>query len=135
MPAIRSLKLHKPFQFHVPYDVQNEIFACDLTAALPCLVQLSVCIAASREGVALANAFVNFRGLQELDISLLGPASAPPVLKLLTSSSLVLLRLQAHPDVQVSLELQRDNLECELCGVTTVRMPRPFRGLSKMHVG
>lgn len=135
MPAIRSLKAHKPFQIVASHDEQVEARHSRVTAVLPCLVQfgVSVAAAATSDGDTLANICLNLKGLNELDLCLLEPGSGPIVLKLLASSSLALLRLEVHPDVQVSLELQKKNVKCELSGVTTVLMPRPFRGLSKMR--
>lgn len=134
MPAVRSLKAHKPFQIVGPYDEQLQALEVEVAIALPCLVQLTVSIPASSGGVALANTFINLKGLKELDMCLVGPPTRPIVLKLMRSSSLALLRLEADDDVQPSLEIRKRSLEYELYGVTTVLMPRPFRGLSKLHV-
>ena len=136
LPALRSLKTHAPFEvFTDPNDdVYDEIYSDDMHAALPCLVQLSVCVLADDDGRELASHFINLKGLKELELCLSGSLSRVILLKVLPSSSLSVLRLVGPPkNPEVSLEIYKKHLDYECFRVTNVFV-KPSRYLSKLQI-
>lgn len=138
LPALRRLAACAPFEIFTDpnEDVYDEIYSDDIHAALPCLVQLSVCVLADEDGSELANHFINLKGLKELELCLSGNPTRAVLLKVLPSSSLIVLRLVGPPTKtpEVSLEIYKKDLEYECYRVTNIFMPKPSRSLSKLQL-
>ena len=137
LPALRSLNTHQPFEIwpDPEDDVFDEIYNDDIHAALPCLVQLSVCVSANDDGAYLANHFINLKGLRELELYLSDSPARPVLLKVLPSSSLSVMRLVGPQKIpEVSLEIYKKHLEYECLRVANVFMPKPSRFLTKLQI-
>ena len=130
LPALRSLITHKPFEISI-----EEGYSTDIQAALPCLLQLSVCVLADDDGIELANHFINLKGLKELELCVSGSPSRAVLLKVLPSSSLSMLRLEGpHRNLEISLEIHKKHLEYECRRIANVFMPKPPKFLSKLQI-
>lgn len=133
LPALRSVKAYEPFQAMVIEDDDQD--SNDNHWALPCLVQLNVCVVADDRGIALAKRFIDLKGLKELQLYLLEGPARSVVLKVLPSSSLTMLRLIGpQRNTEVCLEIFKKTLEYECRRVTNVFMPQPLRCLSKLQI-
>ena len=142
MLALRSLKVYEPFQIMMddvaePVEVNHDAqLSSRVYIALPRLVQLSVSICADDAGIDLANVFLNLTGLKELAMYLTKSTSRSVVLRVSQSSSLAMLRIVGPRDrsVEVSLEINKEQLEYECCRIANVFMPRSSRCLSKLQI-
>lgn len=134
LPALRSLKAYEPFVVMV-FEEDDDEDNNENQWALPCLVQLDVCVLADGRGIALANCFINLKGLSELELCVLEGPDRQVVLKVLPTSSLSMLRLvgpQRH--TEVCLEIYKKTLEYECRRITSVFMPQSSRCLSKLQI-
>ena len=133
LPALRSVRAYEPFQATVLEGLDED--GDDHRWALPCLVQLNICVVADDRGIALAKCFIDLKGLTELELYLLEGPARLVVLKVLPSSSLTMLRLVGpQRNTEVCLEIFNKTLEYECRRVTNVFMPQSSRCLSRLQI-
>lgn len=135
LPALRKLEVGLPFFISIEGTPSAAELQLMLVASFPCLVQASLTMCATEAGIALANAFLSYKGLKELIMGISEGPSRFVMLSVPTSSSLTLLRLVGPENsTEISLEIRKKNLEYECRGVTNVCMPTAARQLSAMQI-
>ena len=135
LPALRKLTFLWPFCITTEGMPSAAELQLMLSASSPCLVQASVTICATEAGIVLADAFLSYKGLKELEMIICGGPSRIVNLSVPRSSSLTLLRLVGPvSNVEISLVICKKSLEYECRRVTNVCMPKAAREMSKMQL-